>query len=63
MAVNFLKRANVPFTEVFADKDPELAEKFGIKQAPTLVVTKNGKTELVPNVSNIKAFAENYTEA
>ena len=63
MAVNFLNKAGVPFTEVFADKQPELAEKFGIRQAPTLAVIKDGKTELVPNLSNIKAFAEKYQEA
>ena len=63
MAVKFLEKAGVPFTEVFADKNPEIAEQYGIRQAPTLIVVKDGKTELIPNLSNIKAFAEKYQEA
>ncbi|MBQ8606321.1 MAG: ribonucleoside triphosphate reductase [Clostridia bacterium] len=62
MAVKFLEKAGVPFTEIFANENPAEAEKYGIRQAPTLAVIKGGEVELIPNLSNIKAFAENFSK-
>ena len=36
----------------------ELVEKYGIRQAPTLINIVDGKVEKVVNLSNIKAFSE-----
>ena len=62
MAVKFLEKAGVPFTEIFANENPAEAEKYGIRQAPTLVVIKDGKAEQIPNLSNIKAFCESFSK-
>ena len=59
MAVHFLEKAGIAFTEVFADETPDLARANGIRQAPTLVVEAGGETQKIVNLSNIKAFIEN----
>ena len=43
---------------VDAEEMPDLAKKFGIKKAPTLVVQGNDKNSLIENVSNIKKYIE-----
>ncbi len=58
MAVHFLKKAGIEFEEVFANDHPELAKKFDVKQAPTLVVISGNKIEKITNLSNIRAFTE-----
>ena len=59
MAVHFLEKAGIAFTEVFADENPDLAREYGIRQAPTLVVNAGGEIQKIVNLSNIKAFIEN----
>ncbi len=51
-----LEKAGVAFTKVLANDDPALATKYGIKQAPTLLVVKDGKAEKYVGVSDIKKF-------
>ncbi len=41
-----------------AEENESLVQKYGIMQAPTLVVVENGKVEKYVNASNIKKFAE-----
>ena len=41
-----------------AEESPELVAKFGVMQAPTLVVVKGGEYRKYANASNIKKFAE-----
>lgn len=41
-----------------AEENTELAEKYGIMQAPTLVVVENGAAKKYVNASNIKRYAE-----
>ena len=62
MAVHFLEKAEIEFEEVFANKNPELAKEFEIRQAPTLVDIKGDTVEKISNLSNIKAFIENYSK-
>ena len=58
MAARFLDMANISYEKVYADENKELAEQYGIQQAPTLIVAKDGKTEKIVNLSNIRAFTE-----
>ncbi|MBP3333134.1 MAG: glutaredoxin family protein, partial [Clostridia bacterium] len=58
MAKIFLDKAGIEYEVVYADDNPETAAEFEIKQAPTMVVSKNGETEVITNVSNIRKFAE-----
>ncbi|MBO5939145.1 MAG: ribonucleoside triphosphate reductase [Clostridia bacterium] len=58
MAEKFLLDAGVNFQKVYAEDAPELTTKFGIKQAPTLVLITDGSSMKIENVSNIRRFAE-----
>ena len=59
MAKKFLADAGLAYETVVVDKDPALAKQYGVRQAPTLLVLKNG-TELqrIENPSNIRRFCE-----
>lgn len=41
-----------------AEKNPEMARKYGIMQAPTLVVLENGQAKKYVNASNIQKFVD-----
>ena len=59
MAKKFLADAGIGYETVVVDKDPEPAKQFGVKQAPTLLVVKNGEVAgRFENASNIRAFAD-----
>lgn len=47
---------DIDYTIVDAEEHMELAEKYGVMQAPTLVAVQSGKKYV--NVSNIKRYAE-----
>ena len=63
MAKKFLTDANLAYDTVIVDVDPETARKYGVRQAPTLLIL-NGETERarVENPSNIRAFAEAHAQ-
>ena len=54
MADTLLKKAKVEFTKIDAEENAKLSKDLGIKQAPTLVIQKNGEIEKIVNLSNIK---------
>ena len=56
MAKEFLR--DVDYQTVDAEENPDITMKFGVMQAPTLVVVKDGKIEKFVNASNIRKFAE-----
>ncbi len=56
IAKEFLK--DMEYQAVDAEENPELAQEFGVMQAPTLVVVKDGNIRKFVNASNIKKFAE-----
>ena len=58
IAASFLDKAGVAYTKVYAEDNAELCEKFGVKQAPTLVVVKNGTVETIANASNIRKYVD-----
>ncbi|MBQ7132726.1 MAG: ribonucleoside triphosphate reductase [Oscillospiraceae bacterium] len=58
MAEMFLSKACIPFEKIVAEDYPELAQKYEIKQAPTLVLETADGFEKIVNVSNIRKFAE-----
>ncbi|MBQ6570669.1 MAG: ribonucleoside triphosphate reductase, partial [Clostridia bacterium] len=53
-----LNNAGIDYSVVDAEEQRDLTEKFGIRQAPTLVVVKDGKASKYTNTSDIKKFAE-----
>lgn len=48
----------VDYRTVDAERNPELAREFGIMQAPTLVVLRDGAVQKYVNASNIQKFVE-----
>ena len=41
-----------------AEDEPELTQKFGVMQAPTLVITHGDETEKYVNASNIQKYVD-----
>ena len=55
----FLDKAGVAYEKLIVGKESkDLVAKYGVKQAPTLVVVTGDSYETIPNLSNIKAYAE-----
>ena len=60
MAKTVLDKSKVDYKYIDAEENADLTKKYGVKQAPTLVILKDGKQELVKNLSNIKKYAEEF---
>lgn len=60
IATNSLEKAHIPYEIVDAEENGELAEKYGVMQAPTLVVIDKDGVQKMANASNIKAYAEKH---
>ncbi|MBO4954187.1 MAG: ribonucleoside triphosphate reductase [Clostridia bacterium] len=58
VAATLLEKAEIPYTKVYVEDHPEMAEQYSIKQAPSLVVNQGGNSEVFTNLSNIKKFIE-----
>ena len=55
----FLDKAGVEYEKlIVGEESKDLVAKYGVKQAPTLVVISGDSYETIPNLSNIKAYAE-----
>jgi len=63
IAAALLDKAGIAYTKVYAEDEPALCEQYGIKQAPTLVVTDGENFNKVTNVSNIKKYIEELVNA
>lgn len=53
MAKDMLGKAGVSYTPVLAEEQPELAKKYGIRQAPSIIL-KNGTDTLYTGLSDIQ---------
>ena len=56
IACSFLDKAGFPYEKLLAYEHEDLADEFGIRQAPTLVVVKDGVASKYAGVSDIKKF-------
>ena len=56
IACGLLDRQGIAYEKLLADEHAALAEQLGIRQAPTLVVIKNGQAERHAGVSAIKQY-------
>ncbi len=54
IAIAALEKAGVAYEKMLANEHADLATAFGVKQAPTLVVVKNGEATKFTGVSDIK---------
>ena len=60
VAAQLLDKSHVDYKFIDAEENVELTKKYGVKQAPTLVVIQNGKAENIVNLSNIKKHIEDF---
>ena len=49
---------DIPYALIDAEENAELSMKYGVMQAPTLVVVSDGQVSKFANVSNIKKFVD-----
>ena len=61
MAKEMLKGESVQIID--AEENPELVKKYGIMQAPTLVIVDGARTKKYVNASNIKKYVDTAKEA
>jgi len=60
VAKQLLEKNKVNYKFIDAEENVELTKEYKVKQAPTLVVVKNGECELIANLSNIKKHLESF---
>ena len=58
IAYTLLDKANIGYEKIDAEAQEDLTMKYGIRQAPTLIVTDGDGSESFVNLSNIKKFIE-----
>lgn len=58
MAVKELNKHGQDFTEIFAEEHPEMAEKYQVQSAPTLVVKNGGESSKIEGYGPIRAFIQ-----
>ena len=54
-----LDKAGISYTVLNAEEEKEAVEKFGVRQAPTLVLVKGDDFEMYRGVSDIKGWLTN----
>ena len=59
IACALLDKAGVAYTKLLANENVDLTKKYGVRQAPTLVVVKNGELSKHTGVSDIKKYLGN----
>jgi ribonucleoside-triphosphate reductase (formate) len=59
IAVSYLDKASYPYEKLFAEENAALALSYGVKQAPTLVVTDGRAYQKYAGAGAIKQFLAN----
>lgn len=54
----FLQKGGIEYDKKFVEDDPDFFKENGVKEAPTLLVIKDGAMEKIANPSNIKKYIE-----
>ena len=63
VAKSLLEQAGVAYTVIDAEAQPELARRYGITQAPTLVYSGEAGTEKAAGVSPIRRYIDSREAA
>ena len=59
IACSYMDKAGFPYEKIMAEDNAELAAQYGVKQAPTLIVIKDGAFEKYAGAGAIKGFLNN----
>ena len=62
-AESLLDKAGIPYTKVMAEEHPELTTRYGVRQAPTLVVAGAGEPVKVVGLGPVKKFIQDNRPA
>ena len=62
VAAGSLDDAAIPYEVIDAEENMELVTKYGVMQAPTLVIVRDGKVTKLANASDIRAYAGKTAE-
>lgn len=62
-AVDMLKKTGITFIKIDAGQQPELAAKYDVMQAPTLVVVQGDKAAQYSGTNEIRKFIDQETQA
>ena len=54
----WLEKEGIGYEKLFVSEHKDEAVRLGLKQAPTLVVTKNGESELYAGIANIRKYID-----
>ncbi len=57
-AASVLEKCNVGYTKVDAEENADMTRSFDVRQAPTLVVEKDGKVQTFAGVSEIRKYTD-----
>ena len=63
LARAMLEGAGIPYREVLAEEHPELTTRYGVRQAPTLVVPEGGQAQALAGLGAIKGYADSRRAA
>lgn len=58
IAKSMLEKANIAYEIIDAEENEELVRKYGVMQAPTLIVASANGVQKLVNASNIKKYAQ-----
>ena len=56
IACSYMDKAGFPYEKLMAEEHAELAGKYGVKQAPTLIVPKGDSFEKIAGAGAIKQY-------
>ncbi len=56
VAVSLLEKNGIEFEKIIADENPDLTRSFGVKQAPTIVVTNGSEFAKYADISGVNEF-------
>lgn len=62
IAYTYLEKAGYGYEKIMAEEQPELALSFGVKQAPTLIVTDGESYEKYAGAPAIKQFLSGLSQ-
>ena len=62
-AKRLLDQRGIAYREVLAEEDLELAGRYGVLQAPTLVAERDSQAVILSGLSEIRKFVEQNTVA
>lgn len=55
-AEKMLREAGIGYRKILAEEEPELAKKYSIRQAPTLIIGEGTQGDMLLGIAAIKQF-------